>query len=79
VLLSLRLTPSLELEHGALRGQIEQLKTALENAQMLRRQKMEYDLVAEKVNTLPSRDELMQYVSSSASILSHSFRLDCTF
>ncbi|THV08387.1 hypothetical protein K435DRAFT_958962 [Dendrothele bispora CBS 962.96] len=54
----------IELEHGALRGQIEQLKTALENAQMIRRQKMEYDLVTEKVNTLPSRDELVQTIES---------------
>ena len=29
---------------------------------MLRRRKMEYDLVAEKVNTLPSREELELYV-----------------
>lgn len=49
-----------EDEHGTLRGQIEQLKTALEHAQMIRRRKIEYDLVAEKVNTLPSREELEQ-------------------
>jgi len=29
---------------------------------MLRRRKIEYDLVAEKVNTLPSREELELYV-----------------
>ncbi|KAJ8086807.1 hypothetical protein AAF712_005295 [Marasmius tenuissimus] len=45
-------------EHGTLRGQIEQLKTSLEHAQMLRRRKIEYDVVAEKVNSLPSRAEL---------------------
>jgi THO complex subunit 7 len=49
-----------EDEHGKLRGQIEQLKTALEHEQTIRRRKIEYDLVAEKVNTLPSREELEQ-------------------
>ncbi|KAG5648924.1 hypothetical protein DXG03_000273 [Asterophora parasitica] len=51
-------------EHGILRGQIEQLKTALEDAQMVRRRKIEYDLVAEKINTLPSRDELEQTIQA---------------
>jgi THO complex subunit 7 len=50
----------IEDEHGKLRGQIEQLKIALEHAHILRRRKIEYDLVAEKVNTLPSREELEQ-------------------
>ncbi|KAJ7590866.1 Tho complex subunit 7-domain-containing protein [Mycena floridula] len=45
-------------EYGVLRGQIEQLKTSLEHAQVARRQKMEYDLITEKINTLPSRAEL---------------------
>jgi hypothetical protein len=45
-------------EHGTLKLQIEELKVALEHAQMLRRRKIEYDAVAEKVNTLPSREEL---------------------
>ena len=45
-------------EHETLRAQIEELKTALEHAQMSRRRKIDYDLVAERVNTLPSRDEL---------------------
>jgi THO complex subunit 7 len=49
-----------EDEHGKLRGQIEQLKTALEHAQITRRQKIEYDLVAEKINTLSSRGDLQQ-------------------
>jgi THO complex subunit 7 len=49
-----------EDEHGKLRGQIEQLKTSLEHEQTVRRRKIEYDLVAEKVNTLPSREELQQ-------------------
>lgn len=48
----------IEDERGSLVGQIEQLKTSLEHAQMERRQKIEYDLVAEKINTLPSRQEL---------------------
>ncbi|KAF8076552.1 Tho complex subunit 7-domain-containing protein [Lyophyllum atratum] len=51
-------------EHGILRGQIEQLKTALEESQMVRRRKIEYDLVAEKVNTLPSREELEQSIEA---------------
>ncbi|TFK43660.1 Tho complex subunit 7-domain-containing protein [Crucibulum laeve] len=49
-------------EHETLKVQIDELKTALEHAQMLRRRKIEYDLVAEKVNTLPSRDELEQTI-----------------
>jgi hypothetical protein len=49
-----------EDDHGKLRGQIEQLKTALEHAQTIRRRKIEYDAVTEKVNTLPSREELEQ-------------------
>lgn len=49
---------TVEDERGSLVGQIEQLKTSLEHAQMERRQKIEYDLVAEKINTLPSRQEL---------------------
>lgn len=53
-------TRMIDDEHGTLRAQIEELKTALEHAQMLRRRKIEYDLVAEKVNTLPSREELEQ-------------------
>lgn len=57
---SLRAWLHAEDEHGKLRGQIEQLKTALEHAQMIRRQKIEYDAVAERLNTLPSRQELEQ-------------------
>jgi THO complex subunit 7 len=45
-------------EHENLRGQIEQLKTSLEHAQTLRKRKIEYDGIAEKINALPSRDEL---------------------
>ncbi|GLB33959.1 putative tho complex subunit 7 [Lyophyllum shimeji] len=54
----------IENEHGILRGQIEQLKAALEEAQMVRRRKIEYDLVAEKVNTLPSREELERSIQA---------------
>jgi THO complex subunit 7 len=45
-------------EHVALRRHIDQLKTSWEDAQVERRQKMEYDVFAEKINTLPSRAEL---------------------
>jgi len=48
----------IEDEHGSLKGQIEQLKTSLEHAQVERRRKIEYDSFAEKINTLPSRAEL---------------------
>ena len=51
---------SSEQDHITLRRQIEELKVALEHAQMLRRRKIEYDSVAEKINTLPPRDELEQ-------------------
>ncbi|KIK67974.1 hypothetical protein GYMLUDRAFT_238151 [Collybiopsis luxurians FD-317 M1] len=54
----------IDLEHNTLRGQIEQLKTALEEAQLSRRRKMEYDAVAEKVNTLPSREELERTIEA---------------
>jgi len=54
----------IEDDHGKLRGQIEQLKTALEHAQVIRRRKIEYDAVTEKVNTLPSREELEQSILS---------------
>ena len=53
-------TTILEDEREALKGQIEQLKTSLEDAQLSRRQMIEYDLIAEKINQLPSRDELEQ-------------------
>ena len=54
-----------EDEREALKGQIEQLKTSLEDAQLSRRQMIEYDLIAEKINQLPSRDELQQQVPLS--------------
>jgi len=55
-------------EHETLKSQIEELKTALEHAQMLRRRKIEYDLVAEKVNTLPNREELESWVGTFATL-----------
>jgi len=51
-------------EHVTLRDQIEELKVALEHAQMLRRRKIEYDQITEKVNSLPSREELELCVST---------------
>ncbi|KAJ3488003.1 hypothetical protein NLI96_g3162 [Meripilus lineatus] len=51
-------------EHTRLRDEIESLKTELEQAQIQRRRKQEYDGIAEKVNTLPSRDELEQSIRS---------------
>lgn len=55
---------AIDNEHETLKAQIEELKVALEQAQMLRKRKIEYDVVAEKVNSLPSRDELESCVSS---------------
>jgi len=48
----------IEDEHNSLKGQIEQLKTSLEHAQVERKRKIEYDSFAEKINTLPNRTEL---------------------
>ncbi|KAG1833418.1 Tho complex subunit 7-domain-containing protein [Suillus variegatus] len=54
----------IEKEHDALRSQIEELKVALEHAHMERKRKVEYDTIAEKINTLPSREELEQAILS---------------
>ncbi|KAG6903486.1 hypothetical protein C0995_005509 [Termitomyces sp. Mi166 len=54
----------IEREHAVLRDQIDQLKAALDEAQIIRQRKIEYDLVAEKVNTLPSREELEHSINS---------------
>ncbi|KAF9534786.1 Tho complex subunit 7-domain-containing protein [Crepidotus variabilis] len=51
-------------EHETLQAQIEELKTALEHAHMLRRRKIEYDVIAERVNILPSREELETSIQS---------------
>jgi THO complex subunit 7 len=55
----------------SLRGQIDQLKTSLEHAQVVRKRKIEYDAVAEKINALPTRDELNLYgfIASCSSYL----------
>ncbi|KAF8138467.1 Tho complex subunit 7-domain-containing protein [Boletus edulis] len=60
----------IEQEHDLLRNQISELKVALEYAQMERRRKMEYDSITEKINTLPSRDELERYENDMAAIFS---------
>ncbi|KAJ3519755.1 hypothetical protein NM688_g9256 [Phlebia brevispora] len=52
----------IENERVRLRDQIEELKSSLEQAQLHRKRKMEYDVIAEKINTLPSREELEQCV-----------------
>lgn len=41
-----------------LRNDIEELKTALERAQLERRRKIEYDQITEKINQLATREEL---------------------
>lgn len=46
-----------EEERVALRRHIEQLKTTLEEAQLERAQKQEYDQFAERINQYPSRAE----------------------
>ncbi|EPS92900.1 hypothetical protein FOMPIDRAFT_1026672, partial [Fomitopsis schrenkii] len=51
-------------EHTRLRDEIERLKTALEDAQLQRKRKIEYDAIAEKINTLPSRDELQRSIDA---------------
>ena len=45
-------------EHEVLKNQIDELKMALEQAQVDRRRKVEYDAIAEKINTLSTRAEL---------------------
>ncbi|TCD63961.1 Biotin/lipoate A/B protein ligase [Steccherinum ochraceum] len=54
----------LETEQGNLKDEIEELKISLEQAQLERKRKMEYDVIAEKVNALPTRDELEQSIRS---------------
>ncbi|KAH9899535.1 Tho complex subunit 7-domain-containing protein [Cubamyces lactineus] len=51
-------------ERSRLRDQIEELKATLEQAQLERKQKIEYDVVAEKINTLPSRTELERSIQA---------------
>ena len=49
-----------ENERVVLREQIDELKQSLEHAQVQRRRKMEYDVIAEKINAIPTREELEQ-------------------
>jgi Tho complex subunit 7 len=49
-----------EREQVMQREQIAALKITLEEAQLTRRRKMEYDRIAEQINTLPTRTELDQ-------------------
>jgi THO complex subunit 7 len=53
-------------EYENLLGQISQLKTSLDHAQVDRRRKIEYDVLAEKINALPTRDELSLYAARLA-------------
>ncbi|KAI0689234.1 Tho complex subunit 7-domain-containing protein [Cytidiella melzeri] len=54
----------IENEHASLTEQIEALKVSLEQAQLQRRRKIEYDVIAEKINTLPTREELEQSITA---------------
>ncbi|KAH9938069.1 Tho complex subunit 7-domain-containing protein [Fomitopsis serialis] len=51
-------------DHARLRNEIERLKTDLEDAQLQRKRKIEYDAIAEKINTLPSREELQRSIEA---------------
>ncbi|KAL1939998.1 hypothetical protein VTO73DRAFT_9333 [Trametes versicolor] len=51
-------------ERSRLKDQIEEHKATLEQAQLERKQKIEYDVIAEKVNTLPNRAELEQSIQA---------------
>ena len=44
------------------RSQIAELKVALEHAQTERKRMIGYDSIAERINTFPSRDELLRYI-----------------
>lgn len=54
----------IENERVVLREQIDELKQSLEHAQVQRRRKMEYDVIAEKINAIPTREELEQTIKS---------------
>ncbi|KAI0347458.1 hypothetical protein BDW22DRAFT_530739 [Trametopsis cervina] len=54
----------IEMEHALLTGQIEGLKVSLEQAQLQRKRKIEYDVIAEKINAVPTRDELEQSITA---------------
>ena len=44
------------------RSQIAELKVALEHAQTECKRMIGYDSIAERINTFPSRDELLRYI-----------------
>ncbi|KAI0091835.1 Tho complex subunit 7-domain-containing protein [Irpex rosettiformis] len=54
----------IESEHASLTDQIEGLKVSLEQAHLQRRRKIEYDVIAEKINAFPSREELEQSITA---------------
>ncbi|GJE84884.1 Tho complex subunit 7-domain-containing protein [Phanerochaete sordida] len=54
----------IENERVQLQSQIDELKQSLEYAQVQRRRKMEYDVIAEKINAIPTREELEQTIKS---------------
>ncbi|KZV77146.1 hypothetical protein PENSPDRAFT_730509 [Peniophora sp. CONT] len=54
----------IEEERVALRRHIEQLKTTLEEAQVERAQKQEYDQFAERINQFPSRAERERMIAA---------------
>ncbi|KAL5492497.1 hypothetical protein ACEPAI_3944 [Sanghuangporus weigelae] len=51
-------------ERVALRNEIEELKLALEQAQLERRRKIEYDQISERINALPTREEVDLAISA---------------
>ncbi|GJJ07088.1 hypothetical protein Clacol_001287 [Clathrus columnatus] len=51
-------------DQEVIREEISKLKIALEEEQLLRKRKIEYDQVAEKVNMLPTRAELQASIAS---------------
>ena len=62
-------------EHDRTKSQLDELKMSLEQAQLDRRRKMEYDVIAEKINALPSRDELERYASISSVLMTFTHAL----
>jgi len=51
-------------EHVRLQDQIEELKISLEHAQLQRKRKIEYDQIADRINTFPTREELERSIAS---------------
>jgi THO complex subunit 7 len=50
-------------EHDVLRQEISDLKLALEEEQLFRKRKIEYDVIAEKMNQLPTRAEFEESIN----------------